>query len=313
MSDPTKPGVSPSGWRRWARRARWLTLGLLMLAFVVWLSLRHHLDSLRSVRRVPGGNAYVMDYYADYPLDSIRKNGVDVADLEGSFVRAYFPSAIVPIVESVKRWYLPRQIQTLDDPKAAHHCSTVSLRSEPGHPFFGRNFDYGNDACLIVRVHDERGVASIAVIDLAYLNLNRGDLDQTSLVARLPLLFAPYYVMDGMNRQGLAVADMSVPAAQAPTANGKPSIIQSTLMRLILDEAASVDEALAIVRSYNVHFVQHPEHLMIADATGRSVVVEFVASEVRVTESTESWQVCTNHLICDKTEEQNDAASEPSR
>lgn len=289
------------------RRLRWSALVLAILAVVTWALLRHQVNTLRSVRRVPGGNAYVMDYYVEYPLDSIRRNGVDVTDLEGSFVRAYYPAVIVPIVEKVKRWYLPNRIHTLDEPGAAHHCSTLTLRSKPGRTFFARNLDYGNDACLIVRVHDRRGVASVSVIDLAYLNLNRADLDQTSLLVRLPLLFAPYYVMDGMNRHGVAVADMSVPAAQAPSSPGKPSIIQSTLMRLILDQARSVDEALQIIDQYNVHFVQHPEHLMIADATGRSVVVEFVESQVRVTESSEPWQVCTNHLICDKTEEENDA------
>ena len=60
----------------------WNVLATVIIVVAAYWLLRHHIDTLRSVRRVLGGNAYVMDYYAEYPLDSIRRNGVDAADLE---------------------------------------------------------------------------------------------------------------------------------------------------------------------------------------------------------------------------------------
>ncbi len=171
--------------------------------------------------------------------------------------------------------------------------------------FFGRNFDWHHDVSLILRVHDGRGVASISVLDLAYLNLNRPDLDQTSLVARIPLLFAPYFLMDGMNRHGVAVADMSADA-QPPRDPGKPAVLQSTLMRVILDEAKDADEAVNLVGQFNVHFVDTKEHLMVGDASGRFRVIEFIDGKICVTSTERDWQICTNHILWNKSESEND-------
>ena len=200
----------------------------------------------------------------------------------------------------MKRAYLPKEIKAVE--KSGDHCSTVALHAQNGNVFFGRNFDYDNDACLILRVHDRNGLASIAVIDLAYLNLNRADLDQTGLLTRLPLLFAPYYVMDGINRHGVAVSDMSVDHAEPPVDAKHPAIIQSTLERVILDYATDADEAVDLVRAFNVHFVEVPEHLMVADASGRFRIIEFIGGEIRVTSAERPWQICTNDIVWRKSE-----------
>ena len=199
---------------------------------------------------------------------------------------------------------MPKEIRVVAE--RGGHCSTVALRSKNGNVFFGRNFDFGNDACLVVRVHDRNGLASTAVIDLAYLNLNRADLDQTSLVRRLPLLFAPYYVMDGMNRHGVAVSDMSVRRAEPPVNAKHPAIILSALERLILDYAKDADEAVDLVRGFNVHFVVTPEHLMVADASGRSRIIEFIGGELRITPAERPWQVCTNDIVWGTSEPERD-------
>ena len=62
-----------------------------------------------------------------------------------------------------------------------------------------------------------------------------------------------------------------------------PAIIQSTLERVILDYAKDADEAVDLVRAFNVHFVETPEHLMVADASGRFRIIEFIGGEIRVT------------------------------
>lgn len=291
--------------RRWVRYLRWVVAGCLALSLAAALLVKEHVRTLASLRRVPGTNAYVMDYYVDYNLDRIRERGIDVHDIEGSLIRVLFPGFAVPLANHWKRAYLPRAIKTVDPLETRHRCSTVALRSSHGDVFFGRNFDWHHDACLILKIRDRDGLASVSVIDLAYLNLNRADLDRTSLIARVPLLFAPYYLMDGMNRRGVAVSDMSVPQAKPPATPGRPEILMSTLMRVILDQAASADEAVALVREFNVHFAEVPVHLMIADAAGQYRIVEFIEGEIRVTAGNEAWQVCTNHLVWNRTEQEN--------
>lgn len=299
--------------KRWKRLLRWGVVGLIVVALAGAFLVKDHLRTLTSLRRVPGTNAYVMDYYAHYNIDEIRASGVDVHDLEGSYISALLPDFAVPIANRVKRAYLPNRIETVRENVPRHRCSAVAIRSKQGQVFVGRNLDYHNDAFLILRIHDQDGLASVSMIDLAYLNLNRPDLDRAGLIDRLPLLFAPYYLMDGMNRHGVTVSDMSVPHAEPPATPGKPAIIQSTLMRIILDQAKSADEAVQLVHEFNIHFVEQPEHLMVADAAGRFRIIEFIDGEVRVTPAGQNWQVCTNHVMWEKSEHENDEACDRYR
>jgi hypothetical protein len=291
---------------RWRRRLRRTALATLVLFLVVGYAVKDHVRTLCSVRRIPGTHAFVMDYYVDYHIDKIRAHGMDVHNIEDSYVGTLLPDFVVPMAARLKRVYLQRKIEIVEE--KGDHCSTVALRSNNGDVFFGRNLDYSNDACLILRVHDHCGLASLAVIDLAYFNLNRADLDRTSLLERLPLLCAPYYAMDGMNRHGVAVSNMSVHPARAPVNPANPEIILSTLERVILDYAKTADEAVDLVRAFNVHFAVTTEHLMVADASGRSRIIEFIGGEMRVTPGEGSWQICTNDIVWGRSEAQRRSA-----
>jgi hypothetical protein len=292
--------------------SRYWRVGLLSASFLVvavcgmagfWL--RDSVRTLQSLRRVPGTNAYVMDYHLDYHIDELRVRGMDVAEIEDSLIRTLLPDFLVPLARWRKPGFIPQKLETVDLPD--HHCSTLAIRSSTGEVFFGRNFDWHHDAFLILRVHDRHGLASISVLDLAYLHLDRPDLEQTNLRQRIPLLFAPYYLMDGINRHGLAVADMSAPA-RPPRHPGKPSVIHSTLMRLILDRADSTAAAVRLIEDFNIHFVDTPVHLMIGDRAGDFRVVEFIDGKTVTTRSELSWQVCTNHLLYGQSEGENDAS-----
>jgi hypothetical protein len=81
-------------------------------------------------------------------------------------------------------------------------------------------------------------------------------------------------------------------------------------MRLILDYAKTTDEAIDLLKEYNVRFAETTCHLMIADAAGKSVVVEFVDGDVKTTPTESYWQVCTNHQISGKSEAENDQCCE---
>ncbi len=317
MNDPTTQNPSepsataaaakPSRWPRWPRR---LSVAVLVLLLAVAFLLRDHIRTLHSLRRVPGTNAYVMDYYVDYNMGQIRSQGMDVGHIEDSLIGVFFPEVLAPIASWAKGRFIRREIDVIAP--GEHRCSSVVLRT-PGGVLFGRNFDWKHDACLIVKVHRDGGVASLAVIDLHYLNLDRDDLETTSLWRRIPLLFAPYYLQDGMNDRGVAVADMSVGDVKAPFDPGKPDILHATAMRLILDYAKSTDEAVDLLRQYNVHFGETTGHLLIADAAGGSAVVEFIDGQIVVSPTDQNWQVCTNHCIAGKAEEENDESCDRYR
>ena len=230
---PNESQSPPDRLRRWKRYARWAAVLVLAGLLCISYLLRDHIRTLQSLRRVPGTNAYVIDYYVDYHIDQIRAHGMDVEHIEDSLIDVLFPDAIASVATDMKGRFLDEKIETI--PIDGEHCSTVVLRSPNGQVLFGRNLDYSHDACLIVRVHYGDELRSIAVLDLHYLNLDRDDLEELSLFERIPLLFAPYYLQDGMNQHGVAVADMSVAGVKPPYDGTRPNILHSTAMRLILD------------------------------------------------------------------------------
>jgi hypothetical protein len=293
------PPPKPLRWKRLLKRT---ALVLTVLALCAGYALKDHVRTLNSLRRIPGTNAYVMDYYVDYNMAEVRAHGIDVGDVENSLIAVFCPRWIQPAVARLKVAYLDEPITTI---ATGDHCSTVMLHSKNGHVYFGRNFDYEHDSCLVLKVHGPNGQSSVAVLDLHYLNLDRDDLDRTSLIQRLPLLFAPYYLQDGMNEYGVAVSDMSLKNAKAPNDPAKPNIIHSAAMRLMLDYAKTTDEAVQLLKQYNIRFVAETCHLMIADASGKSVVVEFIDGQLKPTTTHENWQICTNHQICGKSEVEN--------
>lgn len=304
MDDSSKPALTtaPAISTRWKHILGRSIVATAVVLLCITIAIQDHIRSLRSLRRVPGTNAYVMDYFVDYNMAAVCEHGIDVDHVEDSFIRTFFPAWLVPLAARSKSAYLTESIGTI--PKG-EHCSTVVLRTNDGNVYFGRNFDYEHNACLILKIHGPEGVESVAALDLHYLNLDRADLDETNLLERVPLLFAPYYLQDGMNRYGVAVSDMSVTGVKPPYAASKPSIIHSAAMRLILDYAKTADEAVKLLKQFNIRFVAETCHLMIADATGKSVVVEYIDGQLKPTTACASWQICTNHELCGKSEDEN--------
>ncbi len=162
--------------------------------------------------------------------------------------------------------------------------------------FVGRNLDWMHDACLVLRIHKAGKVASVSILDLAYLDLNRPNLTEKQLWQRIRLLFSPYYLQDGMNAYGVTISDMTLDNTQPSYSSDKPNIIHSTAMRMVLDDAKSTDEAIQILQKYNIHFGPLC-HFLIADAKGQSAVVELLDGQMRITKRQGAWQVCTNSQI----------------
>jgi hypothetical protein len=67
---------------------------------------------------------------------------------------------------------------------------------------------------------------------------------------------------------------------------------------MILDNAASVEEALTIMRNVNILWNGGPPlHYLIADASGKAALVEFIAGEMEVLYNTSPWHQATNFLL----------------
>lgn len=100
-----------------------------------------------------------------------------------------------------------------------------------------------------------------------------------------------------MNDQGVALTMASVPHGRTPYDPSKPHFRHNFLEK-IASEAATVKQAVSMVRAYTLpeeHGVN--VHIMAADRSGDSAVIEWVDDEVRVIRRDGTFQVMTNSLL----------------
>ena len=179
-------------------------------------------------------------------------------------------------------------------------CSLFAALSDPASRIYGRNFDWEFSPALLLFAHPADGYASVAMVDIAYLGF-AGDLSE-NLTARpvdelVGLLDAPYIPFDGLNEAGLVIGMAAVAPGNMPVDPEKETIGSLGAIRVMLDKAATVEEALDILFGYNIDFEGGPPvHYLIADATGDSVLVEYYDGEVHVFESATAWHQATNFL-----------------
>ena len=160
-------------------------------------------------------------------------------------------------------------------------CSAFSAKGEDGY-FFGRNFDWYNCSALIVEAYPENGYASISTVNTDFIGLGSNMLGDHVLTTAA--IYAP---LDGMNEKGLCVSVNMIEDNESVNQNtSKPDITTTTAVRLLLDNAADVDEALELLGQYDMHASKGlTVHFAVADANGKSVVVEYLNSEMIVTET----------------------------
>jgi hypothetical protein len=180
-------------------------------------------------------------------------------------------------------------------------CSLFAALGDPQNRLYGRNFDWRFSPALLLFTEPADGYASVSTVDLEYFGFsdrNTGRLvDPTTLplAGRRSLLETPGMPFDGMNAAGVAVGMAAVPSADERHDPDKTTIGEIAVIREILDHAGSVDEAVAILKRYNVDWEGGPPlHYLVADRSGRAALVEFHGGEVVVMPEAGAWQAATN-------------------
>ena len=122
-------------------------------------------------------------------------------------------------------------------------------------------------------------------MDLQFLGIDT-DADVEGLMDRITCLAAPYAPLDGMNDAGVSCGiymsyqgggvdeegdEVVIPTNQD---TDKPDLTSTTMLRLVLDYAGSVDEAVELISGYDLHDSANTSyHYMIADSTGKSAIL----------------------------------------
>lgn len=154
--------------------------------------------------------------------------------------------------------------------------------------------------------------ASISTVDLQFLGIDVNS-DPGGLMDSITCLAAPYAPLDGINDAGVSCGIfMTYQGGEETVATDqntdKPDFTSTTLLRLIPDYADSVEEAVEIARSYDLHdSATTSYHYMVADSTGKSAILEWVAgtdatdndddAHVGELEGSTDYQVITNFVL----------------
>ncbi len=227
---------------------------------------------LATLKDMADGQLYSVEYSADYCLDEIMSGG-------GASSSIKLLGKALPLLTTVP---LSKAAAGLD-----FGCSAFCVKSPDGDVLVGRNFDYRFVSASNVLVHNVAKAAAHKSVNISALPF----IDKDSYVAgalsdgntdlSVPVTASIYCCLDGMNDAGLFIGVLSLRGTGGAVQHDqdKGDIVPTLAIRLILDSCSSVDEAVEVFRTHN--FFADGEnsdsnfHFLIADADGKSVVVEY--------------------------------------
>ena len=253
------------------------------------------------------GYTYEMTISGDYYFDEFLEQGGATSDQELiSFVTEKITKGLIPM--------------TIEESEIA--CSSFTARTEDGDYLLGRNYDFDQTNTAIVRTNPGNGKhASISTIDLQFIGIDPKK-GVNGISDKIKLLAAPYVPLDGVNDAGVSCGiymtyqgKETVPTDQNTE---RPDLTSTTMLRMVLDYADNVDEAIEMIAKYDLHdSAKTSYHYMIADAEGNSAVLEWVNGtdqtdndgskrELQITRNELPYQSVTNFILAPGYYEAND-------
>lgn len=258
---------------RLKKRTKVLLITLAVIAAgtaYLFFRIRTGLNSAIQVQKLKDG-LYYMEYNGDYGFDRFLEQGGADSDLEvARFVgKDLFGGLVIPGFKTGK-----------------FGCSTLAARNEKGGVMYGRNFDWMECTAMVVKSKPADGYASVSTVNLDFLDLGT-EYNPDKILSKVISAASLYAPMDGINEEGLCVAVLMIDDSDATDQDtGKPGITTTTAVRLLLDQAANVEEAIELLEQYDMHASAGMMlHLALTDRTGRSVAVEYVNNEMSVIET----------------------------
>lgn len=255
------------------------TLGILLLGAVILAVVKYYgaAATMLSLKHVDG-QLYQVTYRQDYKLD------------EALSAEIVSEEKLLDFITQNLIFDLPFEIN-----KDYFACSAFLTEGDDGRYLVGRNLDFNATETLTLYTAPKDGYASIGNVMLGTLNVGApSDTEVTGFLGRASTLAAPYLCVDGMNEKGFSVSVLDLGYGEIHKYTEKPDLVTTMAVRLLLDRAANVDEAIALLEQYDFHSLHNmAQHLFLADASGRSVIVEWPNNDMVVVEN----NVCTNFWL----------------
>lgn len=268
-------------------------LSCLIISLAVFFSscsFQSEMAALKSLTKVTDGVFYV-EYQGDYKLDDyINQGGGKTNEEMSDYIEKCLKKGSWKGLGADKE--ISVKITTAD-----FACSSIAAANKNGGRIYGRNYDWNDCSIIIIHTKPDNGYESISTSCLEFLGLKRDWQPAYKFPNDIIALASIYVPLDGINEKGLYIADLMAGDDEETAQNTEKADLTTTVaIRLILDKAASVDEAVKLLQEIDMHSViGAAHHFAIADAFGKAVVVEYVNNQMYVTES----QVLTNHYTAE--------------
>jgi hypothetical protein len=257
--------------------------------------------TLGSLAKVDDYPLYMMRYYGAYHASRTS----DSATSKSLLKKPGFSGLQRYWLDATREKLLPNRNPVSQDSRvpadSGWACALFAALGDPQNRLYGRNFDWHFSPALLLYTAPSDGYASVSMVDLEHFGFSDRSTGRLvdpmtlSLAERRSLLGTPSMPFDGMNAAGVAVGMAAVPQADERHEPGKPTIGELAIIREILDHAGSVDEAVALVKQYNIDWEGGlPLHYLVADRSGRAALVEFHGGEIAVIPEAGSWHAATN-------------------
>lgn len=263
-------------WKRIIRGVLLTIVAVILLVVIGIYALWHNeIGTLLSMKEIRprndahlDGSVYIMEVKGGFYLDEFVEQGGVSSDKE----------LINFITSNVTKGLIKMNIGETDI-----GCASFTATTEDGDALFGRNYDFAKtNTCIVFVEANEGRHASVSTADLQFLGIDK-DTGVVDFMDKITCLAAPFVPLDGVNDAGVScgiyMSYQGINTVATDQKTEKPDMTSTTLLRMILDYADSVEEAVEIAESYDLHDSANTSyHYMVADSTGKSAILEWVAS-----------------------------------
>ena len=266
------------------KRVLIILLMIVVLAAAVFLGIYFtRIQTIGSIEQLTdyedGYNLYRMNVKYDYSIENVINRGIEDDQM---------------MIDSMLKEVLPLLPVKMKAPNFG--CTSFSLTDTDGDVHMGRNYDFKSDtSAMLVYCTPKDGYKSVAVAALDNVSANVPD---ENIKKKLASLASPFICLDGINEKGVSISVLTLDSEPVRQNTGKPVISTTLAIRLVLDRAATTEEAVELLRSYDMYSSAGRDyHFYITDASGDGRVVEYdCESETRELVATPTEAV-TNFFI----------------
>ncbi|MBO7418007.1 MAG: linear amide C-N hydrolase [Bacteroidaceae bacterium] len=258
-------------------------LGLVVVSAVfLWVTFGPLVKGALSVEKLDEG-LYYMEYKGDDGFNELMKLGgsENISQLS-PYIAKFLSRGFSNTAE-------------INPPIMPVGCSTLTVNTPERGVMMARNFDYPYGTGLILHTIPNAGYESVTTFSVDFFGFGEGYIPE-GFTNQYMALAGLFLALDGFNEKGLAIAVLEAGDEEETNQQTfKPDLTTTSATQFLLKNAANVSEAIELLKSIDMHSDPGAAyHLAIADASGRSVVVEYVGNEMIVTDT----PFVTNHYLC---------------